>query len=89
MELIFESQQRLLLDGTNIPAHIRKRFMENSKLARDIDSYVGWTRRPRDGPFPEYSSAAIQKLEDDVVEDMVVRMKSKANRNSTAHALVR
>ena len=61
--------------------------MENSKLARDNDSYVGWTRSPQDGPFPEYSSAAIQKLEDDVVEEMVARRKSKANRNSTAKAL--
>ncbi|KAL5330823.1 hypothetical protein ACEPPN_000347 [Leptodophora sp. 'Broadleaf-Isolate-01'] len=87
MELIFESQQRLLLDGTNIPAHIRKRFMENSKLARDNDPYVGWTRSPQDGPFPEYSSAAIQKLEDDVIEEMVARRNLKANRNSTAKAL--
>jgi hypothetical protein len=61
----------------------------NSKLARDIDPYVGWTRSPQDGPFPEYSSAAIQKLKDNVVEDMVERRKSKANRNSTAHALVK
>jgi len=79
MELIFESQQRLLLDGTNIPAHIRKRFIENLKLARDNDPYVGWTRSPKDGPFPEYSSVDIQKLEDDVVEEMVARRKSKAN----------
>ncbi|KAH8590400.1 hypothetical protein B0O99DRAFT_634796 [Bisporella sp. PMI_857] len=52
MELIFESQRRLLLDGTNIPAHIRKRFMENSKLARDNDPYVSWTRNHRMGLFP-------------------------------------
>lgn len=76
MELIFESQQRLLLDGTNIPAHIRKRFMEKSKLARDNDPYVGWTRRPQDGPFLEHSSDTMLKLEDDVVEEMVARRKS-------------
>lgn len=79
MELIFESQQRLLLDGTNIPAHIRKKFMENSKLARDDDAYIGWTRSPQDGPFPKYSGAAIQKLEDDVVEEMIATRKSKTN----------
>lgn len=79
MELIFESQQRLLLEGKNITAHIRKRFMENSKLVRDNDPYVGWTRSLQDGPFPEYSSAAIQKLEDDVVKEMVARRKSKGN----------
>lgn len=77
MELIFESQQRLLLESTNIPAHIRKRFMENLKLARDNDPYVGWIRSPQDGPFPKYSSAALQKLGDDVVEEMVARRKSK------------
>ena len=73
MELIFESQQRYLIDGNNIPAHIRKRFLESSKLARDNDPYVGWTRVPQDGPFSEYSSAAIQQLEDDVVEEMIAR----------------
>jgi thiamine kinase-like enzyme len=41
MELIFESQQRLLSDGTNIPAHIRKKFMESSKLARGNNPYIG------------------------------------------------
>jgi len=79
MELIFESQQRLLLEGNNIPAHIRKRFMNNSRLARNNDPYVGWTRSLQDGPFPEYSSAAMQKLEDDVVQEMVARRKSKGN----------
>jgi Phosphotransferase enzyme family len=83
MELIFESQQRLLSDGTNIPAHIRKRFMEMARLARDSDPYVGWTRRSTQdgGPVPEYSGAAMQKLEDDVVEEMIARRKAKANRN--------
>ncbi|MCJ1234016.1 hypothetical protein MMC14_001974 [Varicellaria rhodocarpa] len=78
MELIFESQQRVLSDGTNIPAHIRKRLMEHSRVARDDDPYVGWTRKSEDGPFPEYSSSAFQGLEDDVVEEMVARRKSKA-----------
>lgn len=77
MELIFESQQRSLSDGTNIPAHIRKRFIENSKLIRDNDLYVGWIRNP-DEPFLEYSGAAFQKLEDDVVEEMRARRKPKA-----------
>lgn len=78
MELIFESQQMFLSNGTNIPAHIRKRFKQNSKLARDNDPYVGWTRNPLDGPFPDYSSAAFQELEDDVVSEMMTRRQSKA-----------
>jgi len=52
--------------------------MENSKLVRDNDPYVGWTTKPQGGPFPEYSSVAIQKLEDDVVEEMVARKESKS-----------
>ncbi|KAK0110877.1 hypothetical protein ONS96_002464 [Cadophora gregata f. sp. sojae] len=79
MELIYESQQRLLLNGTNIPAHIRKRFLEELRLVRDSDPYVGWARRPRDGPFAEYSSADIQKLEDDVVEEMIARRRLKGS----------
>lgn len=78
MELIFESQQSLLSDGTNIPAHIRKRFIQSSKLTRDNDRYVGWTRSLQDAPFSEYSSASIQKFEDDVIEEMVTRRRLKA-----------
>jgi hypothetical protein len=36
---------------------------------------MGKEQSPQDGTFPEYSSAAIQKLEDDVVEEMVARRK--------------
>lgn len=68
MELIYESQQRKLSNGNNISAHIRNSAMENSKLTRDNDPYVGWTGSTQDGPLSEYSSAAFQKLEDDLVE---------------------
>lgn len=78
MELIYESQQKFFLDGTNIPAHIRKRFLEKCRLVRDSDPYVGWTREPKNGPFVEHSSADLQKLEDDVVEKMLAKRKAKA-----------
>jgi hypothetical protein len=48
---------------------------------------MGKEQSPQDGTFPEYSIAAIQKL-DDVVEEMVARRKSKAKRNSTAKLCV-
>ena len=32
MELVFESQQKVLSEGTNIPAHIRKRFLKEQGL---------------------------------------------------------
>ncbi|OBT86340.1 hypothetical protein VE02_03826 [Pseudogymnoascus sp. 03VT05] len=84
--LIYESQQRKLSNDTNISSHIRKRVMENSKLTRDNDPYVGWTRSSQDGPPPDYSSAAFQKLVDDLVEEMLARRKLKAELNSTAQS---
>lgn len=78
MALIYESQQRLLVNVNNISAQIRKKLMENSKLTRDNDPYVGWTRSSQDGPLSEFSSAAFQKLEDDLVEAIIARRKSKA-----------
>lgn len=84
--LIYESQQRKLSNGTNISAQIRKRVMENSKVIRDNDPYVGWTRSSQDGPLPNYSSAAFQKLEDDLVEEMLARRKLKAEFNSAAQS---
>ncbi|TVY26585.1 hypothetical protein LHYA1_G004531 [Lachnellula hyalina] len=78
MELVFESQQRLLLDGNNIGAHIRKRFIEYLMLELDDDPCIGWTRSPQAGPLLEYSSAAFQKLENDVIEEMVAKRKAKA-----------
>lgn len=84
MELIYESQQRLLLNRKNISARIRKTIMEYSKLTRDNDPYAGWTRKPQDGPCLEYSSADIQKLVDDMVKETDARRKLKAERSSTA-----
>jgi hypothetical protein len=79
MELIFESQQRRLLEGTNIPAHIRKRFQELLRLSRDESPYVGWKRDTDGESLPEFSRADVQKLEDEVVADIVGRRQGKAN----------
>ncbi len=40
MELMFESQQRKLSEGTKIPANIRKRFMIRLHLIRDKSPYT-------------------------------------------------
>ncbi|KAF1952418.1 hypothetical protein CC80DRAFT_452161 [Byssothecium circinans] len=71
MELIFESQQRRLLEGMNIPAHIRKRFRQVLRLSRDKDPYVGWKCEPKEGLLPEFSRDDGQKLEDDVVAEII------------------
>ncbi|KAK3988160.1 hypothetical protein QBC44DRAFT_382572 [Cladorrhinum sp. PSN332] len=78
MELIFESQQRRLSEGTNIPAHIRKRFREVLRLSRDKHPYVGWKCETEGGSLPEFSRDDAQKLEDDVVAEMIGRRQAKA-----------
>ncbi|KFY11810.1 hypothetical protein V492_04245 [Pseudogymnoascus sp. VKM F-4246] len=87
MALIYESQRRKLSNGNNIPAHIRKKLMENPRLTRDNDPYAGWTRSSEDGHLSEYSSADYQKLVDDLVEEMVARRKLKPNTNGSKDAV--
>ncbi|GAB1312403.1 Aminoglycoside phosphotransferase domain-containing protein [Madurella fahalii] len=77
MELIFESQQRRLSEGTNIPAHIRKRFREALRLYRDKNPYVGRKWETKGGLLPEFSRGDAQKLEDDVVAEMIGRRQAK------------
>ncbi|KAH6624918.1 kinase-like domain-containing protein, partial [Chaetomium sp. MPI-SDFR-AT-0129] len=78
MELIFESQQRRLLEGMNVPANIRKRFREMLRLSRDEHPYVGWKCDTEGGAFPELSRADAEQLEDDVIEEMEKRREAKA-----------
>lgn len=78
MELIFESQQRHLSEGTNIPAHIRMRFRQLLRLSRDGDPYTGLTCEAGDGPLPEFSQIDAQRLEDDVNEEMIARRQASA-----------
>jgi hypothetical protein len=78
MELIFESQQRRLSEGTNIPAHIRKRFRETLRLTRDEDPYIGWKCVTEGGPLPDFSRGDAQKLEEDVIAEMISRRHAKA-----------
>jgi hypothetical protein len=68
MELIWESQQRCLFESHNIPANIRKRFLEIGGLVRDENPYIGW--RSRENKVFEIDSVSAQKLEDDVIEAM-------------------
>jgi hypothetical protein len=76
MEIIFESRQRDLYEGTNIPAHIRTRFIELLQLSQDDDPYVGW--RCQGTLVRDLSRAEFQKLEDEVIEDMIRRRRVKA-----------
>ncbi|ETS79644.1 hypothetical protein PFICI_09497 [Pestalotiopsis fici W106-1] len=72
-ELIYESQQRHLAIGTNIPAHVRKRFKDYFRLVRDNDPYIGWTSGLEDIEFPAWDDAVAQKMEDDVIQEMIIR----------------
>ncbi|EHK27116.1 uncharacterized protein TRIVIDRAFT_229003 [Trichoderma virens Gv29-8] len=76
MELIYESQQEMLAQGNNIPAHMQRRFRERLGLSRDKHPYMGWTPSSEDGPR-EFSQIDFQKLEDEVVAEMVARRQKK------------
>lgn len=78
MELIFESRERKLSEGSNVPANIRKRFKEMLRLSRDKHPYVGWKCETDGGSLPELSRVDAQKLEDDVIEEMDRRREAKA-----------
>ncbi|EPE33505.1 Protein kinase-like (PK-like) [Glarea lozoyensis ATCC 20868] len=78
MELMYESQQRRLVNGTNVPAHLRQRFLECLGLTRDDDPYAGWTPERKEGKIVDFSSTAMQRLKDDIVQEMEERRKSKA-----------
>lgn len=78
-ELVYESQQRHLGNGTNIPAHIRKRFLEYFQLVRDDDPYTGWISELKDNELPPWSDETAQKMEEDAIQAMLVkRQNSKA-----------
>ncbi|KAK6215709.1 hypothetical protein QIS74_08728 [Colletotrichum tabaci] len=80
MEVLSESRQRRLTEGSNIPAHIRERFMQRLQLRRHEDPYIGWVPKNQGAAPPEFSRADAQRLEDDVVAEMVARRQSKAAR---------
>ena len=57
VEIIFESQQRSLSNGTDVPANIRKRFKEKFRLVGAEDPCIGWVLAK--GVRPVYSPADI------------------------------
>ncbi|KAK1840551.1 hypothetical protein CCHR01_16825 [Colletotrichum chrysophilum] len=69
MEILFESRQRRLAEGSNIPAIIRQRFMQRLHLRRDEDPYIGWVPKNQGEAQPVFSRADAQRLEDDVIAE--------------------
>ncbi len=78
MELIFESRQRWLWQRNNIPAQIRVRFMEMLGLCRDENPYLGWSRKNEGGALPGFSEDDGEKLEDQVIAEVIARRQAKA-----------
>ncbi|TID06534.1 hypothetical protein CH35J_001566 [Colletotrichum higginsianum] len=78
--VLSESRQRRLAEGSNIPAHIRERFMQRLHLRRHEDPYIGWVPKNQGAAPPEFSRADAQRLEDDVVAEMVAQGQSKVAR---------
>lgn len=80
MGILFESRQKRLLEGSNIPAHIPQRFIQGLRLRRDEDPYVGWVPEDEGTAQSALSCADAQALEDEVVTEMIARRKAKAAR---------
>ncbi len=65
-------------EGTNIPAVVRKRFRDLFLLVPGEGPYLGWTCKTEGGSPPKSSSrGAAQKLEGDVVAEVVCRRRQK------------
>ena len=71
MELIYESKYQYFYEGSNMPAHIRTRFLKYCNLTRDQDVFAGWVNETDD--LPEYDADAIQQIEDDAVAEIMAR----------------
>ncbi|KAL3298793.1 Protein kinase-like domain [Colletotrichum asianum] len=71
MEILFESRQRRLAEGSNIPAIIRQRFIQKLQLRRDEDPYIGWVPKNQGEAQPVLSRAGAQRLEDDVIVEVI------------------
>ncbi|KAK0748272.1 hypothetical protein B0T21DRAFT_389188 [Apiosordaria backusii] len=70
MLLLFESQQQMLSSGRNVGAHILRHYRKIMQLSRDEDPYVGW-RCDAEGPLPEMSADDFDKLENEVIADVL------------------
>ncbi|EGX91216.1 Protein kinase-like domain [Cordyceps militaris CM01] len=81
VELIFESQQRFLFEGSNIPAQIRVRFLQYCNLTRDQNIYRGWTNQVENSPT--YDADIIQKIEDDVIAEVMAKRAAKKQSESS------
>ncbi|KAI3537145.1 hypothetical protein CABS02_12254 [Colletotrichum abscissum] len=77
MQLLFESRQRRLREGNNIPAIIRERFMKRLQLRRDEDSYLGWVPNDDEAARLVLSLADVKSLEDDVIAETNARRQTK------------
>lgn len=76
-ELVFTSQQKLLSNGKNVGAQLRNRFLGRSKMVRDKDLYVGWTRDLQNGPFQDFSAAEFQRLLEQLIAERGSPQKAK------------
>jgi hypothetical protein len=70
-EIIWETQQRYFFEGTNIPAHVRMRFLDMGRLIKDGDPYIGWRRI--EGQVIEFDNTTFQELENDAVEQTIAK----------------
>ncbi|EHK97938.1 hypothetical protein M7I_6278 [Glarea lozoyensis 74030] len=71
--------RNLILKKWDLPGGKKKyKFLECLGLTRDDDPYAGWTPERKEGKIVDFSSTAMQRLKDDIVQEMEERRKSKA-----------
>ncbi|KXH54994.1 hypothetical protein CNYM01_03394 [Colletotrichum nymphaeae SA-01] len=77
MQLLFESRQRRLRQGNNIPAIIRERFLQRLQLRRDEDPYLGWVPNDDQAARRVLSLADVLNIEREVVAEREARREAK------------
>ncbi|KXH34118.1 hypothetical protein CSIM01_07120 [Colletotrichum simmondsii] len=78
MQLLFESRQRRLREGNNIPAIIRERFIQRLQLRRGEDPYLGWVPNDDGAARLVLSLADVECIEREVVAEGEARREAKA-----------
>ena len=85
---MFASEQRVLRNGLNVPAHIRQRSLNRLRLTRDPeDPFTGWVINT-DGKEEEacqtMSRAEVEALEDEVIDDILTKREARTKQSKTS-----
>ncbi|KAI9889990.1 MAG: ATP-dependent Lon protease pim1 [Vezdaea aestivalis] len=71
MELTYKSEQKILSDGKNVSARLRKRLIGNSGLVRDVDTFAGWTKASQNEILVEYSEEEFENITSQFINEFL------------------